>query len=72
MMGWPITRGARSCSLSRRSAVVSRLPSGPGTTFLDTTDSGCLVCTLTQDGAAGWAGPGLVVRATIPDTAYGG
>jgi hypothetical protein len=26
-------------------AVVSRLPSGPGSTFLDTTDSGCLVCT---------------------------
>jgi len=26
-------------------AVASRLPSGPGATFLDTTHSGCLVCT---------------------------
>ena len=49
----PVAAYVRSMSLAKRlgdpealvRAVVSRLPSGPGATFLDTTDSGCLVCT---------------------------
>ena len=49
----PVATYVRSMSLASRlgdpealvRAVVSRLPSGPGATFLDTTDSGCLVCT---------------------------
>jgi SAM-dependent methyltransferase len=49
----PVAAYVRSMSLASRladpealvRAVVSRLPSGPGATFLDTTDSGCLVCT---------------------------
>ena len=49
----PVAAYVRSMSLTSRlgdpeglvRAVVSRLPSGPGATFLDTTHSGCLVCT---------------------------
>src|SRR5579862_3032925 len=49
----PVASYVRSMSLAIRlgdpealiRAVVSRLPSGSGATFLDTTDSGCLVCT---------------------------
>ncbi|MGH3254581.1 MAG: class I SAM-dependent methyltransferase [Streptosporangiaceae bacterium] len=49
----PVAAYVRSMSLASRlgdpealvSAVVSRLPSGPSATFLDTTHSGCLVCT---------------------------
>jgi len=49
----PVAAYVRSMSLAKGlgdpealiRAVVSRLPSGPGATFLDTTDSGCLVCT---------------------------
>ncbi|HEY6297885.1 MAG TPA: methyltransferase domain-containing protein [Streptosporangiaceae bacterium] len=49
----PVAAYVRSMSLASRlgdpealvKAVVSRLPSGPGATFIDTTDSGCLVCT---------------------------
>jgi ubiquinone/menaquinone biosynthesis C-methylase UbiE len=49
----PVAAYVRSMSLAKRPgdpealirAVVSRLSSGPGATFLDTTDSGCLVCT---------------------------
>jgi SAM-dependent methyltransferase len=48
----PVAAYVRSMSLATRlgdpealvRAVVSRLPSGPGATFLDTTHSGCLVC----------------------------
>ncbi len=48
----PVAAYVRSMSLAIRlgdpealvGAVVSRLPSGPGATFLDTTHSGCLVC----------------------------
>jgi ubiquinone/menaquinone biosynthesis C-methylase UbiE len=49
----PVATYVRSMSLALRlgdpealvGAVVSRLPSGPGATFLDPIDSGCLVCT---------------------------
>jgi hypothetical protein len=49
----PVAAYVRSMSLAAQlgdpdalvRAVVARLPSGPGAVFVDTTHSGCLVCT---------------------------